>query len=211
LTRAANPARPHTTLQTFSRFAGETGPAKTNIAADAFRQQGSNRRFAPAYQTVLNAIRLGHEWGDYQQRVDDAVQRAKAGFGPKYREAAAGWSEHVAAEPISELKLAPSAVWSAAGLDVNVNPHFVVRRSETDAIEVMRVWVTDKPPSALTVEVSLGLMAMCMDKLCPGGTPTLLDVRRNEVYRTRRYRDRQLTRWLPGEAAAFASTWPNAA
>lgn len=210
MTEASSMIRPHTTLQPFSRFAGQSGPAKMTIASDAFAQQLDSRRFPPAYQSVLNAIRLGHLWGDFPRRMDDAVRRARPGFGSKFREAGIGWADHIAAEPITDLALAPSATWTAAGLDVNVNPNLIIRRA-TGAVEVMRVWLTDKPPTDLTIEATLGLMALCMEGLCPGATPVLLDVRRGLAHRNRRYRDAQVTRWLSGEAAAFVSVWSAAA
>ena len=203
--------QPYTTLQPFSRFAGTNGPAKAEIAAGVHRQRTQERPGFDPYQPVPNAIRGGFAWGDTTARLESAIEKARPAFKGKFRECLDGWEHHCSSEPIRELGPVRGSTWSASGLTITVNPHIQLMREESEAHEVVRFWMTDDEPSAMTVEAALGLMALTVDQFCPGARPALLDLRRGRIYRDRLYTDRKLIRWLTAEAAAFILPWRDAA
>jgi hypothetical protein len=99
------------------------------------------------------------------------------------------------------------AVWTTQRLVVSVRPDFALANADGE-IPVLKLWLKEQPLSKDAANACLRLLTRHMPSISPGGTPVVVDVRRERIYQpTKRPLKRGFDEWLESEAEAMGSLW----
>jgi hypothetical protein len=208
---------PYATLLAFARYVGHSGPAKASFVGGLRRQRSSQSGFNP-HGSLIKALKADIQWrtpGTHLARVVDDV---KPRWRPLYEALLPGALSYLdSLGDLSLVQLAQSrdALAVVGALPVKINPQLALRYDDGRA-EAVRLYFDPDPPAGEAVLATLHLMGQHIDRVLPGATPIVVDVRRGEVHRpqpgepdAKKLGD--IERWLAGEAAAFSAMWSVAA
>jgi hypothetical protein len=214
---ATDPPAPYATLLAFARYVGRRGPAKASFVGGLRRQRTSQSGFNP-HGTLIKALRSDIQWHTRGTHLGRVVDEVKPRWRPLYEALLPGALSYL--DSLGDLRavhLAQSRdVLAIVGnLPVKINPQLALRYDDGRA-EAVRLYFDPDPPADDAVLATLHLMGQHMDRVLPGATPVVVDVRRAEIYRpdpdvVDEKAAGDVDRWLAGEAAAFATMWTVAA
>jgi len=204
---------PYATLLGFTRYVGQSGPAKASFVGGLRRQRAARSGFNPHGQLV-KALK-----SDIRFRTDGTHLAAIGGlvkprWQPLYATLVPGALTYLRSlGDLAGVELAPTrdALGMLGDLPVKINLHFGLRHPDGRA-EAVRIIFDEQPPVREAVTATLHLMARHMDQVLPHAEPVLVDLRRGTTHRPDRcMRADQVERWLAGEAAGFTAIWSTSA
>lgn len=98
------------------------------------------------------------------------------------------------------------STWQTSSLDVSITPQLGLRDGERGLVVVL--WLKETPPNTEAIRAIHWLLALEMTQLMPGGTPVVLDLRREQLHiATRRPYRRDYEIQLESDADAYAQLW----
>lgn len=206
-----NPAPvPYATLLGFTRYVGQSGPAKATFVGGLRRQRVSRSGFNPHGQ-VVKALKADIRFRTGGSHLAAVVGQVTQRWQPLYATLVPGAQRYLASlGDLSQVELAQThdALGMIGNLPVKVNPHFGLRYADGHA-EAVRIHFDEQPPSPEALTATLHLVARHMDQVLPHAEPVLVDLRRGTAFRRPDVTSRpdQVERWLAGEAAAFTAIW----
>lgn|GEM_PF-1077512 len=209
-----NPAPvPYATLLGFTRYVGQSGPAKATFVGGLRRQRVSRSGFNPHGQLV-KALKADIRFRTGGSHLAAVVGQVAQRWQPLYATLTPGAQRYLESlGDLSQVELAQThdALGMVGNLPVKINPHFGLRYADGHA-EAVRIHFDDQPPSPDAYTATLHLMARHMDQVLPHAEPVLVDLRRGTTFRRPDVTSRpdQVERWLAGEAAAFTAIWSTA-
>lgn len=214
---ATDAATPYATLLAFSRYVGRRGPAKASFVGGLRRQRSSQSGFNP-HGSLIKALKSDIQWHTPGTHLSRVVDEVKPRWRPLYESLVPGALSYLdSLGDLRAVQLAQSRdVLAIVGnLPVKINPQLALRYDDGRA-EAVRLHFDPDPPVDDAVLATLHLMGQHMDRVLPGATPVVVDVRRAQIYRPDAEgpddkKAADVERWLTGEAAAFAAMWTVAA
>lgn len=207
ISQSNTPLIPKVGLTTFASYLTATSSERIDCVRQQIRIYGQSYQPGPAfYGDFVDALRRARVTG-----ADELVMQrviAAQPEGPRkehYRQLAHHWLA------VSELRLpiAPSggAIWRTAPLAVSVRPDFAVTQPD-GSITVVKLWLKESPLRRDAIRGCLWLLDRHMTELSPGGSPVVVDLRREKVYQLgARPFKRGFDAYLEAEAAAMAALW----
>jgi hypothetical protein len=207
ISQSNTPQVPKVGLTTFAGYLTATSSERIDCVRQQIRIYGQNYQPGPAfYGDFVEAVRRGRVTGADELALRRVI--AAQPDGPRkdhYGDLARHWLA------LQELRrpIAPSggAMWRTGRLAVSIRPDFAV--AETDgSVMVVKLWLKEQPLTYDAARGCLRLLARHMAALSPGGTPIVVDVRREKVHRVgRRPFKRGFDAYLESEAEAMAALW----
>ncbi|MBE1471658.1 hypothetical protein [Kibdelosporangium phytohabitans] len=165
---------------------------------------------ATFYEPIRSAFRRAVSSIDPAVVLDGAVRKATKAQLPHYEELQSGfmmwWSRTKATGvPVRDGE------WVEGGLVVTLRQLIGVRCTDGTTFVVFP-YVKSPEMNQAAADLLLRILEREMERLLPGGTPVVLDVRRSKTYRLRRNTNRhELDALLAGEAAKYVAHWQAAA
>ena len=205
---------PYATLLNFARYVGRNGPAKAAYVGGLRRQRASQSGFNP-HGSLIKALKADITWRTPGNHLMKIVEEVKPRWRPLYQALLPGALSYLdSLGDLTRCSVAQSrdALAMVGNLPVKINPQLALRYDDGRA-EAVRLYFDPDPPAHDAVLATLWLMERHIDRVLPGATPVVVDVRRAAVHRPDSVSAKvdDVDRWLAGEAAAFAAMWSVAA
>jgi hypothetical protein len=207
ISQSNTPQVPKVGLTTFASYLTATSSERIDCVRQQIKIYGQSYQPGPAfYGDFVEAVRRGRRTGA-DELVMQRVVAAKPS-GPRkghYSDLARHWLA------LRELRLpitaSGSAIWRTPHLAVNVRPDFAVTDADGNVM-VVKLWLKESQLRRDAVRGCLWLLGQHMTELSPGGTPIVVDVRREKVHRVGRQPfKRGFDAYLEAEAEAMAALW----
>jgi hypothetical protein len=201
------PHVPRVSMTTFAEYLTAHASGKIDCVREQIQLYAKPYRPGPSYyQAFKDGVRRGRSSGSdhlAMQRVV-AAQRNQA-----QRQHYATLAEHWLA--LSQLHLPLSshgqAVWATPRLTIGVRPDFAVTDGKGEQL-VVKLWLKDRELGDDAARTMLRLFEQHMADIYPGATPIVVDVRREDIYRPKRFRRKNgIDAWMVSEASALAELW----
>jgi hypothetical protein len=190
-------------LTTFLDFTTASGPSKLSVIRaakkryDAGYSQGSDY-----YKRFRDQVVDMHKRGLPLSSLDDALLLTRSAHHDNYRAAIAGYRKWLGRKKV-EWRDPVSSVWSAAGLEVRVNPELFLKvEGKWRCIKMYT-----KAPAPTKHRLDAALYLLQVNVADPhGAVGSILDMRRGRLYdATAPKRDMDL--YLTVEAQSFVTMW----
>lgn len=201
------PQVPKVGLTTFASYLAARSSERIDCIRQQIRIYGQTYQPGPAfYGDFIEAVRQGRITGADELVLQRVI--AAQSDGPRknhYCDLARHWLA------LAELRLpiVPSGgtIWHTPRLAVSIRPDFAVADGD-GGVTVVKLWLKEQPLTYDAARGCLRLLARHMADLSPGGTPVVVDVRREKVHQVgRRPFKRGFDAYLESEAEAMAVLW----
>lgn len=198
---------PRITLTTFAEYLTARSSARIDCVRQQIRTYEQDYHPGPSfYQDFIEGVVKGRQTGADHLVLQSVVQAQRNEARHDHYTALA---EHWLAMSKLHLPLVQCdrAIWTTPWLAVSVRPDFAV----TDArgnVSVIKLWLKEHELAADAARAILRLLELHMTELLPGGTPLVVDVRREKVHtKTRRRAKQGYDHWMESEARGLAELW----
>lgn len=205
INQSNTPRAPRVGLTTFASYLTASASERIDCVREQIRIYQQNYVPGPAfYRDFVEAVRRGRVTGADELMLQHLV--AAQPDGPRkqhYDDLARHWLA------VTELRLpiAPNgaATWCTPHLAVSVRPDFAVA-DRSGKVTIIKLWLKEPPLKPDAVRACLWLLDRHIAEISPGGTPVVVDVRREKVHRVgRRPFKRGFDAYLETEAEAMAA------
>lgn len=190
-------------LTTFVDFTVAGGPSKLAVIRDAKKKyaQGYSQG-SDYYKRLRDAIGDLHKRGLAPSALDDTLRFTRAAQQGNYKASIAGYKRWLGRKQM-EYRDPVGAVWSAAGLDVRLNPELFLKVS--GQWRVIKLYTKGAEPTKHRLDAALYLLQTEVGD-SNGAVGSVLDVRRGKLY------DASVPKagmglYLTTEAQSFVTMW----
>lgn len=203
----ATPRVPRITLTTFAEYLSARSSKRIDCIRDQIRTYQQDYHPGPSfYRDFVEAVVKGRRTGA-DHLVVQGVAQAQHNITKRdhYTTLAAHWL----AMPKLHLPLVRcgSAAWITPRLTVGVRPDFAVSDGNGNVF-VIKLWLKEQELAPDAANAILRLLDLHMNELASGGSPLVVDVRREKVHRkTRRPMKLGFDHWMESEARGLAELW----
>lgn len=203
----STPRVPKVTLTTFTEYLTATSSAQIDCVFQQIRTYEQNYQPGPAfYKDFVEAVVKGRATGADHLVLQRVIQAQR---NEVRRDHYTALAEHWLAISALRLPIAPygRATWATPKLVVNIRPDFAVRDPE-GKVFVIKFWLKEQVLTADAARATLHLLDRHMLDIYPGGSPLVVDVRREKLHRqTRRAPKRGYDDWLENAAESMGNLW----
>ncbi len=201
---------PYATLLTFTRYVDRTGPAKAAYVFELRQRRAARAGFNP-HGRFIKALKADIDAGTPGTHLTAAVGAVAPRWRPLYQALLPGALNYLESIVGSTRVRPREVIGTIGGLPVKINPQLGLRRPD-GRLEAVRLCFDPEPLGREAVLATLHLMERYMPAVLPDATAVLVDLRHGQIHRPEpSVKTQHLTRWLEGEAAAFAAVWNAAA
>ena len=201
------PRVPRITLTTFAEYLTAGSSARIDCIRQQIRTYEQEYHPGPSfYQDFVEAVVKGRQTGADHLVLQNVVHAQR---NDARHDHYATLAEHWLAMSGLHLPLVQCgrAVWATPWLAVSVRPNFAVTDAKGN-VSVIKLWLKEHELAADAARAILRLLELHMAELLPGGTPLVVDVRREKIHaKTRRRVKQGYDHWMESEARGLAELW----